>query len=202
MVVAGRRRSVAFFIALGIGVGPVAGQTGDLRAELIIQKERYCEGGGDTAVLQLECTVRYVNAGREPMIVSRGGVVWVIALADTEKEQEHPKYRWEIDNISSGGFSIDTPRPGPAFAILEAGKALEFARTVPIVFQVQGDQDGLVQAGSYSLQVVLGTWDHSAELEKKLRERWKKWGYLWTDDVKSVPISVTIDGKAKRHQCD
>lgn len=190
------------FPLLQTAIGQTTDPGTDLRAEITISKARYCDGSSDAAVLQLDCDLRFTNVGREPLIVEKEGDVVGISLAEKVEDLARPKYQWFPTLYFAGGASIDTPRPGVAFAVLKIGRSFQLRRTVPILFSTGEPVPGFVVPGSYWLRLRIGTWSDSDELAAKLSERWKRWGRLWTDDVKSTPILVTIQRGAKLQTCN
>ena len=173
------------------------------RVELTILNKRYCEAGGEVAMLHLDLAARFVNTSQHTLIVPRGAIVSQLAMADSLSELEHTK-SWFIDNFTAVPRYRTTKRPGRDFAILRPGENVEIRVpiAIPYVFTATPNIRG---PGSYLLRVWIDSSldsDPHARIAAKLAECWRQWGDLWAGLVPSLPTAIVIDHDAKLERCD
>jgi hypothetical protein len=90
---------------------------------------------------------------------------------------------------------LDRAAPGRVFTILSPGSAYETVQpvTVPVRRAGSASLPRVLDAGEYTLQLVVSTWYGSKELAEKLRRLWQRNGLLRTDAVASAPLRFRVE---------
>ncbi len=172
------------------------------QAEVTLRNPRYCRGGEGDGVLQLESVIRFTNSGQIPIILPEGASIPKWAIADSPGELENPKQVLLDDDIFASGPRLRPGRqPGRGFVILGAGQVFETLVPVGLPYAI-APTEGFSTPGSHFLKLWIAiSLDENDRSIARLRERWKKSGYLWVGTVTSPPIPVTIDRNPKIEDC-
>jgi hypothetical protein len=104
---------------------------------------------------------------------------------------------------SSRPEAVDTAAPSRDFIILRPGAAyvIEITVSLPVTCAPGGQVKGVVGAGEHLLRVTVGTWYESRKLGEALRERWKRKGLLWIDNVVSEPVRFSTETSGAVVRC-
>jgi len=177
-----------------------------VRLQLELKGSRYCSSDIETDLLSLNYVFRFVNESSQPIIISKdAGTVLAILAAHDRSGLEGPtqEHRISVTTMySEGGQPLDSPRPGPEVITLQPARSFAVRRTVSITLERNATSPHAFTPGGYLLQVLVRTWDDSDELARRQRERWKKWGYLWTDPIKSEPTPIKIEAQRSAPSCE
>jgi hypothetical protein len=174
-----------------------------LRLDLQLKGEQYCEGDVDGGSVLLRYVLRFVNTGSEPVILSKGtgGILEILGAHLSDGLSPKPEYRLLGDSITTHTRPLDSARPGPEVVILRPGDFFLMREVVGIPISISHNSPAFFASGEYFLQIVVETWLDSDELGAQQRERWKGWGYLWTDPIKSEPTRIKIAANHKMSDC-
>jgi hypothetical protein len=176
-----------------------------LRLELHLRGERYCSGDVDAGMVQLRYILRFANTGSQSVILSKdaGPVLEILAARDRAGlDVPVPEYRALVTNMFSRVLPLDSAKPGPGVIVLRPGKSFLVRKTVSVMVSRNPTSPRFLNSGDYFLQIVVQTWLNSEDLGAQQRERWKGWGYLWTDPIKSEPTRISIVATHKMSNCD
>ena len=175
-----------------------------LRLDLQFKGERYCAGDVDGGTLQLTYALRFVNTRLRPMILSKGAGPILEILAAHDRAGllgPAPQYRLLSTNVILHTLPLDSARPGPEAVILGPGRSYSVREIVAVPVSKNPPSPAFLASGDYFLQIAAETWSDSEELGTQQRERWKGWGYLWTEPIKSEPTQIRIAANHKMANC-
>ena len=180
---------------------PAASRSLQLTASVIGQE--YCRNGAmqrSQVNLKLKLSVR--NTGNETLLVCRFcNSIFRVVLSKTLKQAEAGDYAY--DQQSTVGHlpfpKIDDTQLLSAeaglFVILKPGEsfAYEYPQPVDITLSDAADRSLRVSPGQYLLQVKIETWDWDVERRKTLEQRLAQSGSLWSANIVSEPLAISID---------
>lgn len=174
-------------------------QSPPLQLTTTVISHRYCGVGTDVDALQLNLRLRYTNTGRQKLILYKGhNLFYQITVSRNAAEAATRKY--ELFATSALYFDeepevIERSTPGRVFVILSPGDTYETERaiTIPVIRESIAQVDGAVAPGEHVLQLIVSTWYESKNLAEKLRQRWQRSGYLWSDGIFSVPMKFSVE---------
>jgi hypothetical protein len=172
----------------------------DLQLRTSILEEQYCDG----VQLRMKLRLQYLNAGARPLILLRygGAIIRTTVNADT-KAAGHPLQEWDLMPGIYGDFKLsDEPTPGSLYVILKPGESFEAEDSVfMFVGSDSKSKNKYLGASRYVLRVAVSTWPESSDLAKRLREKWKDIGTLWTWDVTSSPMDFEVQEVTAPQPC-
>lgn len=97
---------------------------------------------------------------------------------------------------SDSGDVIDTGRtPDEDFAVLKPGRSY----TVRTNFRLFSAKP--LPGKESFLQVIVPTWSGTRQQAEKLQKKWEKTGALWFKNVRSEPLSFTLDKATNVKKC-
>ena len=170
-----------------------------------IINQEYCNREGK--VLWLKLSMQYKNRGKQRRILY-GNSILPIRILISRNVREAKRKRYQIDQqieykFSNGPELIEGAGPDESFVILQPGSShtAETEVYIPLPDNDMGSDEGLLRAGNHALQLKVATWYWSEEQATKLRERWQKYGDIWSDDVISEPIIFTVKKQHKITNC-
>lgn len=165
-----------------------------------LDEKQYC------CVNQLILVVRliYRNVGTEKTILARGKVIYKDYVSRSLEFIKGGKYESTGINMWSSDISLTASASPDSsyFVILAPGETYETETFIAGPFTVRNglagaeDKNGL-PTGDYFLQVATITFPFGTSDEEinELRGRWKTYGYLWTANLTSLPMSFTVDNQ-------
>jgi hypothetical protein len=168
----------------------------DLQLTTIILKAEYCERDH----LRFRLRYRYTNTGSETLILYRYtlAVTRELISRSLDDAQNH-RYVSTLEPMVNPVLPkpASTAKPDDTLVILRPQEVYEIDGDYHIDLPIyDSSSHHLLPAGTYFLQLRLPTWWFGEQEEH--RQRWMKYGYLWTKDVVSAPMLVRIESKQKR----
>jgi hypothetical protein len=168
----------------------------NLKLVLDVVERKYCLSG----YLRMVVNLKFENAGNKKVILHKyGTAIYEHFVSKNEKDLLEKKFESNAHYmVSFLGRELDKdllPTQDP-FVILEQGDIYNNGLTKVISVSVtdeNGDCDGCLLQGKHILQVKVGTWPFKRKLGEQLRLRWQQYGYLWTNDLKSLPLEISVD---------
>lgn len=170
----------------------------ELSTELI--DEIYCDDQfhGDRYNIILKLRFKYKNTSNADAILYKGNEVSFanILISLNEDDANEKKYITTTEACSilpSAKFAIKD-RPGKDFVILKAGQVFTKEREVGVIME-KGEPNGditYLKAGEYVFQIATSTWPGTDEQENILKQKWETIGFLYTFNVKSLPMKFSI----------
>lgn len=173
----------------------------------IIRKE-YCAGDGpEYQTLMLYLRAHLTNTSRKTLILYKGVNVVGELISRNPSDASAGRYvsSSTLTVYSAGAKDFSKAvRPTGDFIILSPMKSFEVKIRVPIIVKNsnrlsgtaaidQPDPFGALPLGEYVLQTRVSIWDNSIDEAQTLRNRWKRRGLLWFDDVTSQPMKFRVE---------
>jgi hypothetical protein len=123
--------------------------------------------------------------------------------AASKRYQEEAHYEDSGPNIP---VSRELPTDDSNFVIIRPGESFKVESAWTRVNFCLNDGTphfkDCLHAGSYFLQVEVGTWLYATEkIATKLRHQWKDKGYLWSDSLTSLPMPFTLQANHPISKC-
>jgi hypothetical protein len=160
--------------------------------------EQYCGGDDEVGSLQVRVLFHFRNVSKKPLILWKGSGA-ILRQMEARSEEDLANKRFESSALVTTAYSPSNQKisrgtqPGSDFVILPPDGSLETRGLIPILFKRTESKLPALGPGPHFVQVRVETWPESAELGKRLHDRWKKRGELWfKPSVVSAPMSVTI----------
>lgn len=186
---------------LGCAIVKVEGQSNkrtDSKPELQLTTEvedaKYCESD----YLRLQLRLRYYNSGNQAIILSRySETIWAYFISKSVNDAKRENYEqsYSPSPWRPSEPSVDTEEPDEQlFVILNPGDSYEVSAPAhfPFLYDGKDDDPSLLRPGNHVLEIRAGTWPGKQDITTKLRERWRVHGYLWTESVRSQPMTFNI----------
>jgi hypothetical protein len=166
-----------------------------LRLTTSIVKERYCLDIG-SRFLEWTLNLTYANVGNRPILVDKKSS-WIYRTMVSRNLQAASAGRYEYDpssfhsDLRKIGF-LNTPE-ADSFVVLKPGESfsVEAACRVHLYDGTKDSEDSL-HPGNHVLQARVATWHYYTD-PREYRDKWSKRGYLWFDNVTSLPMPFTVE---------
>jgi hypothetical protein len=191
------KRYVLLLLIFLPGAVALEAKAQDLELTTRVLSLRLCSDGPDVFMIRANLRLRYTNVGKQTLIVPKGNLTTYWRIAPNEDRLLAASWNHFFWVISGNG---DMPnlgsKPDSRFCTLKPGASCEIESTdlhLPATKQLP--------AGNYLLQIVVPVWNGSNEQAYKLREKWKRYGFVWLDAVTSKPMTFTIEDKVKLPAC-
>ncbi len=171
-----------------------------LTAEVV--GRRYC-AGERVDILQLDVRLRYRNEGSRRLYVYRGKNLFyqtrIRGVGDKPYEVVVTNSRYNDAEVES----VNTQKPGAAFAALRPGGTFEAIITVGVGVTHEGTERAAntVRPGPHTLQVITSSWYESRRTGEELRARWQGSGLLWIDPITAPPVAFEAGREAASARC-
>lgn len=167
-----------------------------------VVNQRYCVGDADLDGVRLRVKLQYRNVSNRPIILHKSSttVHGVIVRMSPDGEIESNA---RLSVYSTGPWKLSEASLKKTFVILQPGERYE-TETVAGIFVTRKEAthiQGAVNAGDHYLQLMIGTWGGTPEVESVLRRKWQSYGLLWTDSITSKPMRFTIAKKRMLRDC-
>ncbi len=178
-----------------------------IQLQASVQKATYCGSAEDEAVsLQLRLLLRYRNAGKDPVILSRGASLIpeaVVGRGQIDGTVREKEASWTNTNYTGGSEpAFSDAWPNPAYVLLKAGETFSTYGDLAVVFAPKfSSLAATLGPGRHLLQFWAGAWSYSGESDDRVRKAWQSKGYLWTKSVRSEPVQLTIDAHPTFQKC-
>lgn len=180
----------------------VAGKRAELQLTTSIIEQKYC----DSNQLRMTLQLNYTNGGTRPLILYKYSTAVFHTLVSLNTEDAAAKkYAQEMYYTVNLVGDLEQPEasaPGDEFVILQPHQSYTIKARV-IIFLYDGHSTSLrnLRAGEYFLQVDVRTWYEEEKTAKRLNKRWRPVGFLWTDDVRSLPMPFEVKQQHQTINC-
>jgi len=173
-----------------------------LQLSTTMLKQEYC----DRDHIRLKLRLRFTNVGSETLVVYRHSLAISRQMISRSYNDalEH-RYLKEIEPfvnpILPQPADAATPDDG-LFVTLKPGETHEVDNDVNVLaFDSSRKSADLLRPGHYFLQITVPTWWFSRESADRLRDRWRDHGFLWTQDLTSLPSPIDVEKSPKVVNC-
>jgi hypothetical protein len=158
----------------------------------VVRKE-YC----DRDHLRLKLRFRFANVGSEKLILFKYSLaVTRYMVSRTANDATNRRYVKEVKPFVELRISKSPLASTPSeelFAILKPGDSYEINDDFHLsVSDGTRDTSDFLGPGNYLLQIRVPTWWWGDDNYNSMRERWREFGYLFSDDLTSEPMPIHI----------
>lgn len=165
-------------------------------------REEYC----DTDHLRLKLRFRFTNSGSETLILFKySTAIFREMFSRSYKDAMERRYIQDVEPFVDPIISepIESAIPNEQLVIsLKPGESYEIDDDFHVlVFNGTKDTADYLRPGKYFLQIEVPTWWWSQPKAAMLRERWRKYGLLWSDDLTSLPMPINIQKSPSVVRC-
>ena len=163
----------------------------------------YCRNTAtQEAKLDLKLKLSVKNTSDATLIVCRYcNSIFRVVLSKSLQKANSGDYAYDQHSTvghlpfpESNDAQLLSPRDG-VFVTLKPGESFdyEYPQSVDITLTGAGDRSLRVSPGRYLLQVQIETWDWDAERRKMLEQRLAQSGSLWSSNIASEPLAISIE---------
>lgn len=168
-----------------------------------IIRERYCAGAG-TTFLEWVLQLRYTNRGERPVLVDKNSARISQTLVSRDEESAAAgRYIYKPipvhADLDALGYKA-TP-DFESFIILKPGESFTLEGHCRVsIYDGTSETDDDLRPGNYVLQVTVAAWRYYADAQQ-YRDKWRERGYLWSENVTSKPMPITIQHQPRPVPC-
>jgi hypothetical protein len=169
-----------------------------------IIQQKYCNNGSPS--LRVKLLLDYKNVGTCILILYKGSsLVSRYLVSRNTKAAAARDYvqdvRLELRPLEKD-HNFDELTPRDDFVVLRPNDHYKAESDVDLPMKDSANPNpDFLGPGNYFLQINVSTWNESADLARKLRDRWRQQGTLWLDSVLSEPMSFTVEEHPKIVSC-
>ena len=171
----------------------------DLRLTVkIVGVKRYCASEPDFHQLTLRLELTFTSSGSRILIIQKRSLASIEYWRMAETEQELGSAFWaHLQWVTSdSGDVTDTGRtPDEDFAVLKPGRSYKVRTDLSLSSKQP------LPGKERFMQVSAPTWSGTRQQAEKLQKKWEKIGVLRFKNVRSEPISFTLDKATKVKKC-
>jgi len=160
-----------------------------------IAKERYCSDIG-SRFLRWKLILKYTNTSTRNILIDKKSS-WIYRSMVSRNPKAAAARRYEYDpsasyaDLSKLGFR-NTPE-ADSFVVLKPGESFRLETDFRVhLYDGTKDSRDFLHPGNHILEVRVATWYYYAE-PRIYRERWIDKGYLWFQNVTSLPMPFTVE---------
>lgn len=164
-----------------------------LQLSTSVVEQRYCSDGRVRFQLRLDFT----NAGKQPVVLDkRSSTIPKYLVSRDAKAAGVKKFQAKIERLiglNSSGMSLESTLDESSFLTLKPGETYSLTKPISFLIARTGDKEGSIRAENHVLQIVVVTWYYPRFSNVKAREQWRQKGYVWSDDITSLPMPFNIE---------
>ena len=174
-----------------------------LRLSTNIDEQHYSRDTGPK-MLHMGVSLTYSNTGSRPILLyKKSSLVYQTLVSTSTKAAGARRYVYDesshfigLTSMSSAGSQMHGTPDRSAFITLNPGEEYSLKQEILLkLYDGTKHTEGLLRPGSYYLQVRVATWYYLAE-PTQYRESWNGDGYLWSENMTSIPMSFKIEAIA------
>ena len=213
-----RPAAIAIYLFVLISEGSVYSRSGDSSrgpdnrtpdAIASVRNILYCAGDRDVYTIHLQLRLRYLNNGREkiilfkpnaPIEVTSGAIASTVELLRSKRYEVTLQY----DQFAQPAEAPAGSRPNSSqFVIVQPGQSHEIpaAVSIPARFRASPAIAGTVAPGVHILALEIADWPFSPESGRELRKQWLRHGILQYRAITCEPFEVVVPNAPKLQNC-
>jgi len=158
----------------------------------------YCANEPDVHFLQLRLELTFTSSGGRILIIQKRSLASIEYWRMAETEQELGSAVWahlQWVASDSGDVTDNGRTPDEEFAVLKPGRSYKVRTDLSLSCKQP------LPGKERFMQVSAPTWSGTRQQAEKLQKKWEKIGVLWFKNVRSEPISFTLDKWTKVKKC-
>jgi hypothetical protein len=170
-----------------------------------IAQYRYCEASGGEVMLRLSLKLVFRNTSNSERVIFPRDSNIVGGMEITSYANGQPlanPLEVEIDQVITSLRDDVASYPGDGYVILKPTKSFATHATVDFGIRLH-DAAKWQEAspGEHALSIMVPTWFGTEQAGLLARDRWKKYGFLETESVKSEPMKFHIETNPEAERC-
>jgi hypothetical protein len=175
-----------------------------LQLSTSIIEQRYSVEAG-SRLLRLMLNLTYSNTGNRPILLDKkSSLIYRKMISRNLKAASDKKYEYDesshfigVRSMQAAGFQMDTQitpdKEKKTFITLKPGESYSVKEEIILrLYDGTKDTEGHLHPGTHFLQVRVATWFYIAD-PNTYREQWRNEGYLWSQNITSLPMSLTVE---------
>lgn len=176
------------------------GTEAQLQLSTSIIEQRYSVEAG-SRLLRLMLNLTYSNTGNRPILLDKkSSLVYRKLLSSNLEAASARKYDYDesssfIDarSMQAAGMRLESTPEKEAFITLKPGESFSLRKELILrLYDGTKDTEDFLHSGSRFLQLKVATWYYFADPDT-YREKWRDEGYLWSQDITSRPMLLTVE---------
>ena len=202
---------ILLIFSAGLVLPALAGSASEgqpLKVKLAMLTQRYCRGSGDVWAIWLKLQLQTTNiTGRKLIVQKTIGRAWYTPIVARDEKalaehdfEEAPMVEFAPTESEIRGPSQDLDKD---FVILAPGESFEAESSVDLLVGAGAPSPtnkGLIRTGVHVLQLRLATWTYATP-PKPFRDKWKDFGELLYETVKSEPLPLRVPLESEFENC-
>lgn len=182
-------------LLFGVFASKVKAQDLELTTNLI--SKSYCAANPDMFMIRMKMLLRYTNVGKQVLIVPKGNLITYWRTGRNTDELLANSWVHVFWMFSGNGDMTHLgSKPDSRFCVLKPGASCEIESSDVNIVNTER-----LDAGKYLLQVSVPVWNGTNEQAYSLRDKWKRFGFVWLDALKSKPMPFAVEEKPKMVDC-
>jgi hypothetical protein len=181
-----------------------AAQSAEARLQLStsIVEQRYSVEAG-ARLLRLTLNLTYSNTGNRPILLDKkSSLIYRKMTSRNFKAASDRKYEYDesssfidIRSMQAAGMHMNMriPVEKDTFLTLKSGESYSLKEEIILrLYDGTKDTEDYLHPGTHVLQLRVATWYYFVDPDI-YREKWRDEGYLWSKDITSVPMPLTVE---------
>ena len=165
-----------------------------------ISEQRYSVEAG-SKLLRLKLNLNYLNTGERPILLDKkSSLIYRRLLSRNLRALSKGEYVYDgsssfidVRSMQATGMRLEGAPEKETFITLKPGESFRLKGEILLrLYDGTKDTDDFLHPGTYFLQLRVATWYYFADPEE-YREKWLAEGDLWSQNITSEPMSLTIE---------
>ncbi len=182
-------------------------QNGHVRLQLTTSIVKQCYNFEvNPASLNWTLKLTYTNIGHQPILLDKkSSVIYKSIVSRSLKKAVAQKYEYGLSSsfldVRRAGTHTETDPSEDAFVTLKPGESYGLETDYGVLLS-DGTRDSkdYLHSGNHLLQLRVTTW-YYLDLPETYRERWRDKGYLWSQNMTSLPMPFTVEKQRNVRPC-
>ena len=170
----------------------------ELQKGIVLETEVLSQGYCASDNLRLHLRLKYTNVGSEPRILYKYtfGIFGHMVSSDPAaalkgKYQYNPSVQLNVSMPAEINAAVPS---NSLFVILKPNESHSLEADIHLLLDDGKERSrNYLRPGTHALQLLVGTWYRDPALARTLAARWQKYGVLQWWDIKSEPMTFTIE---------
>ena len=172
----------------------------ELQLSTSLIEQRYSVEAG-SRLLRLMLNLTYSNTGNRPILLDKkSSLVFRRLLSSNLKAASERKYDYDesssfigVREMQAAGIRLESTPELDSFIILKPKESYSLKTELILrLYDGTKDTEDFLHPGTRFLQLSVATWYYFADPDR-YREKWSNEGYLWSKDITSVPMPLTVE---------
>ena len=189
----------SFGVSNGITTNVYQSARARLELSTSVSEQRYSVESGSRQV-HLTLNLTYSNIGKRSILLDKkSSLIYRKLLSSSLKAASKSKYEYDESSsfvstrsMQAGGIRLEESPEREAFILLKSVESFSLKKELVLrLYDGTKNTEDFLHPGTYFLQISVATWYYFADPDE-YRAKWNAGGYLWSQNITSVPMSLTI----------